>query len=516
MHNNFYFLRQLSRELNARLKGTVISECFSQSKDELVIRFETPNQPFYIKASLLPNFSCLSFPENFQRARKNSVDLFELLIGQRLNAVHQFENERSFVLEFENAVKLLFKMHGNLSNIILFQNDEVVHLFKNSLLADNTIDLKTLDRSIDWSYENFINHQHDVKNLYFTFGKIIWNYLDDQGFSEKNINEKWKCIHEVIQRLEKPMYYISQIRSGLTLTLVPFGDIVQVHTNAIDAVTEFYYSYSQTSAFTKEKQSILSSLKTTLQNYESYITKTFTKLSELEGDNNYKIWADLIMANMHAIQPRMEKVTLSNFYNHDQPTEIKLKKDLSPQRNAEVFYRKSKNQHIELERLQKAIQDKEKEINTLRAKIETLESAADLKTLRNTITTLHLNNKKEKQPEVLPYHTFEFQGYKIWVGRNAQSNDQLTLKYSFKEDLWLHAKDVAGSHVLIKYQSGKIFPKDVIERAAQLAAYHSKRKNESLCPVVVTPKKFVRKRKGDPAGMMVVEREDVIMVEPRK
>ncbi len=76
-------------------------------------------------------------------------------------------------------------------------------------------------------------------------------------------------------------------------------------------------------------------------------------------------------------------------------------------------------------------------------------------------------------------------------------------------------KMYAGSHVLIKHQAGKKIPKDVIERAAQLAAYYSKRKNETLCPVAVTPKKFVRKRKGDPAGMVVVEKEDTILVEPK-
>jgi predicted ribosome quality control (RQC) complex YloA/Tae2 family protein len=69
--------------------------------------------------------------------------------------------------------------------------------------------------------------------------------------------------------------------------------------------------------------------------------------------------------------------------------------------------------------------------------------------------------------------------------------------------------------VLIKRQSGENYPKDVIEYAASLAAANSKRKNESLCPVVVTPKKFVRKRKGDPPGVVVVEREEVVMVEPR-
>jgi predicted ribosome quality control (RQC) complex YloA/Tae2 family protein len=70
--------------------------------------------------------------------------------------------------------------------------------------------------------------------------------------------------------------------------------------------------------------------------------------------------------------------------------------------------------------------------------------------------------------------------------------------------------------VLIKHQAGKTFPKDVIEHAASIAAFFSKRKTESLCAVIVTPKKFVRKRKGDPAGAVIVDREEVILVEPRE
>ena len=75
-------------------------------------------------------------------------------------------------------------------------------------------------------------------------------------------------------------------------------------------------------------------------------------------------------------------------------------------------------------------------------------------------------------------------------------------------------KDAPGSHIIIKYQSGKKFPKEIIEQAARIAAYHSKRKSESLVPVSYTPRKFVRKRKGDPVGMVVVEKEQVILVEP--
>ena len=516
MHNNFYSLRQVSKELSIQLEGAVVSECFSQSKDELIIRFETHNKPFFIKAGLTANFSCLSFPENFQRARKNSVDLFEQLIGCRLQSIRQFQNERSFALEFDNDQTVLFKMHGNFSNIILFLREDAVQVFKNSITADAQLKLSELDRPIDWSYEHFIRNQHNLQGVYFTFGKIIWRYLDEGGFQEKTIYGKWEAIQNVVKKLNDPLFYISQLNAALILTLVPVGEILKEHRNPLQAVTDFYYSYNQANAFAKEKNTALSSLKAILRNCESYVDKTSVKLSEIERDNNYKIWADLIMANLHAIPFRSEKITLLDFYHDNMPTEIKIKRDLSPQKNAEVFYRKSKNQHIELARLQKALHEKEKEISSIRNKIETLESAVDLKAVRNAIASLELNTQKEKQVVPLPYHAFEFNGYKIWVGRNAQSNDQLTLKYAFKEDLWLHAKDVAGSHVIVKYQSGKSFPKDVIERAAQLAAYNSKRKNESLCPVVVTPKKFVRKRKGDPAGTVVVEREDVIMVEPKK
>jgi predicted ribosome quality control (RQC) complex YloA/Tae2 family protein len=78
----------------------------------------------------------------------------------------------------------------------------------------------------------------------------------------------------------------------------------------------------------------------------------------------------------------------------------------------------------------------------------------------------------------------------------------------------MHVRDDSGSHVLLKHQANKPFPKDVIEYAAAIAAFFSKRKTEPLCAVIVTPKKFVRKRKGDPAGAVVVDREDVILVEP--
>jgi predicted ribosome quality control (RQC) complex YloA/Tae2 family protein len=105
--------------------------------------------------------------------------------------------------------------------------------------------------------------------------------------------------------------------------------------------------------------------------------------------------------------------------------------------------------------------------------------------------------------------------FRVLIGKNAKNNDLLTQKYAYKDDLWLHARDVTGSHVILKYQAGKPFPRPVIERAAELAAWHSKRRTDSLCPVTVTPKKFVRKPKGMAPGQVIIEKEDVVLVVPR-
>ena len=515
MHNNYYFLRQLSTVLEKVITGTVISECFSQNKDELIIRFETHNGSYYIKATVQPNFGSISFPENFQRARKNSVDLFEKAIGRRVSNIRQFNNERSFAIGLSDSFSILFKMHGNRANIILFEGDMVTDLFRNNIEGDSTLILSALDRDIDWRYEPFEKQQDKLQSLYFTFGKMVWRFLELNDFNAKSPQQKWEQIQEVRTHLENPSFYITQIDSTLKLSLLNMGVVVKTLNDPIAAANDFYYTFTQVFALHQQKDTLLSALKAKLQSSRNFHKKNADKLEELKHNNNFKEWADLIMANLHAIKQNTEKVTLQNFYNENLPVEIKLKRELSPQKNAEVYYRKSKNQQIETDRLLQVLTAKETEIGKLEAKIASLETSGDLKEIKKAQSELTNDPEAKKKTAPLPYHEFVVNGFRIWVGRNAESNDVLTLKLGYKEDLWLHAKDVAGSHVLIKHQSGKNFPKDVIERAAQLAAYNSKRKNETLCPVVVTPKKYVRKRKGDPAGAVVVEREEVIMVEPR-
>lgn len=514
MHNNFFFLRQLSAALASRLQGAVISECFSQSKDELVVRFETGTTSLFLRANLLPEVSCLSFPQNFQRARRNSVDLFPMIGGRRVTGTTQFENERSFTLDLSDGLQLLFKMHGNRTNIAIIDHGRVVDIFRKKLSQDFQIEPDKLHRQIDWSESTFTDNRDNLKTTYFTFGKVVWRYLEENEFYSKSPQEQWQQFSALLHTLNHPKFHITFIDGKPALSLVEVGDIRETHTDPIAAANAFYQTFVHDYAFVREKNVLLTMLYARLESGRNYCEKNGRRLKELTEDDHYKQWADLIMANLHAIPAGADRVTLENFYADQRPEEIRLKKDLSPQKNAEQYYRKAKNRHIEVERLESSIRIKQEEMAEWQRRIEEVEAAPDLRALR----AIHAELRpalSARETESLPFFDFHYRGYRILVGKHAQGNDVLTFKYGYKEDLWLHAKDVSGSHVLIKHQAGKNFPRDVIAYAASLAAYNSKRRTESLCPVIVTPRKFVRKRKGDPPGAVVVEREEIVMAEPR-
>lgn len=513
MHTNYYFLCQLSSQLKREITGFTVVSCFSQNKEELIIELNNSQKSFFIKASLLSQFCCLSFPESFNRARKNSVDLFNEILMLKIKDIRQFTNERSFSLELENSYHLLFKMHGNRSNLVLFKNEKAIALFRNHLKNDLALSFESLDRTIDFSREQFERNLTNLPGLYFTYGKLVWEYWQGKGFDQLSINDQWNELIRLRNQLESPSYFIIEKDGAINLSLLQMGTVLQSLPDPISAINEFFASHSVTNAIQSEKAFFRKQLQDQIKAGKNYITKNQQKLNELVNDQHYQVWGDLIMAHMHEIKIGTETVTLESFYD-GKPIEIKLKRELNAQKNAEVFYRKAKNQQIEINKLKESIQTKEIELNKLNETLLSLEETENLKSLRKN-ESLQRTSQGVRKTEPLPYHEFEYNGFKIWVGKNAEKNDELTLKHSFKEDLWLHAKDVAGSHVIIKHQAGKNFPKEVIERAAQLAAYNSKRKTETLCPVCYTPKKFVRKRKGDPAGAVVVEREHVIMVEPK-
>ncbi|RYE93892.1 MAG: DUF814 domain-containing protein, partial [Oxalobacteraceae bacterium] len=189
----------------------------------------------------------------------------------------------------------------------------------------------------------------------------------------------------------------------------------------------------------------------------------------------------------------------------------------TPQRNAENFYRKAKNEKIEEEHLTAQATSQEAELVKIDEQRRALTELTSLKELRRYVKQQGLTGETGATTLSADqlFKEVNLDGFRILIGRNARNNDLLTQRFAYKEDLWLHARDVSGSHVLIKYRAGKPFPRNVIERAAELAAWYSRRRTDSLCPVTVTPRKFVRKPKGLAEGQVLIEKESVVMVVPK-
>ena len=512
MHNNYYFLRQLSKSLNEQLQGLNLLECFSQNKDELILGFANNERSFYVKAHLQSNFCCLCFPNQFLRSKKNSVNLFDEVMNIVVLAVRQYENERCFAIEFEGNQQLLFKMHGNRSNIIYIHNNHIRNIFKNNLSKDLDIDINQLDRKIDQSQQAFEQSNGDLKKLYPTFGSLFLNYVNNRLITAGN---KWSELQEIIESLENPFFHIVNNSGIPVFSLAPIGEVLSTYNNPIEAINEFFNYYQKITQLKSEKDSVITSLTKKIIQSGNFIRKTESKLQQIQNDLGYETIANIIMANLHNIQSHSSHINLLNFYT-EQPIDIKLNPKLTPQKNAENYYRKGKNQKLEIDKLESTLKNKKNELAQLELHLETVESLNTVKEIRDYISNNSLESKKSIKQESRAYYQFHYGGYEIWVGKNAKNNDILTKKLAWKDDLWLHAKDVSGSHVIIKHQSGKKFPKEVIHAAAQLAAYYSKRKTDSLCPVIVTPKKFVRKPKGSAPGAVVVDKEDVLLVVPNK
>lgn len=513
MHNSYFFLKRLSAGLQQKISGWKIGACFSQEKNELVLGLHSGNEEMYIKADQNPQFSCLSFPDSFARAKKNSIDLFPRMIGCRIVGVYQYRYERAFGIMLENDLLLLFKLFGNFSNILLFEQGVCIDVFKHNLHDEEKIHPENLDREIKSDKAGFLASGCDPKKFLPAIDDRMMDHLNYTGFAALDENKKWDRLKEFLHELDNAGFFVIDRDEKIKLSLFREGKVLAEFNDPMQAVTDFYYRHQRQHWLRQEKSELIRIVRGQLKKLEQYIKKAEQKQEEGLPHLDYRQTADILMANLHALDYGKKEAELFDFY-HNRMVTIRLNPKLSPQKNAEQFYRKSKNQKKEIEIFEKNLREKKKSLFRFRNLAREIEEAEDLKSLRALNEVHGIRTVKEKGEEPARFKFYEFMGFSIFVGRNARNNEELTFGYGYKDDLWLHAKDVSGSHVLIKYQSGKTIPKPVIERAAELAAFYSKNRNVTVCPVIYTEKKYVRKIKGAHPGTVKVEKENIFFVTP--
>ena len=248
-------------------------------------------------------------------------------------------------------------------------------------------------------------------------------------------------------------------------------------------------------------------------------------LADSENKDKYKIYGDLLMANLYNMKNGQSSVEVIDYYKEDSPTvKIPLSPQLSPSQNAQKYYKrynKAKNAEIEAaKQIENAKNDLEYLESTLAA-IETSDTESDLNAIRaELIAEGYLNRKfnpkKQKQNASKPMHFVSSDGFDIYVGKNNTQNDYLTLKFANSSDLWFHTKNIHGSHTIIKLGLDKYVPKTTITEAAELAAYYSKGRDSSQVPVDFTQIKNVKKPNGPKPGMVIYDYYNTIYVTPKE
>jgi predicted ribosome quality control (RQC) complex YloA/Tae2 family protein len=506
----------LCPELSIKLSGLSVTECFSQNKDELVIGFSDPEHQLYIRANLHPSISCVSFPSDYKRKKKNTASLFPELIGETVAHVKVINQERAFYIEMVSGHVLLFKLFGNRSNVLYYQVDKTTPstIFRHDVSDDLQMSFQELAKNYPLNFDRFKALDGNASQYLPTLGKIPREWLKSRGYIPSTLEDKWKLMEELLDILDAPLYTIIQREQEYQLSLLPEENFLLQTEDPIRASNELFKYLVVIQSFDKEKNERIKSFEEQKKRTLAYLQKTQEKLDALAHGSSPSELADVIMANLYQLEGKTGEVSLFNFYTSKEEV-FQLKRGLTPQKLAENLYRKSKNRRLEIEQLKQNLQNKEEHLRICVQRIEELKEIDDFRSLRDYIKTQGLETSKKELQEQVPFKRFEEGGFEILVGKSAKGNDEMLRSYAFKEDLWLHAKDVSGSHVLVKYQSGKIFPKPVIERAAELALYYSKAKNETLGPVTYTAAKFVRKVKGSAAGAVMVDKESVMMCSPR-
>ncbi|MGI4834540.1 MAG: NFACT RNA binding domain-containing protein [Janthinobacterium lividum] len=510
MHTNYYFLRQLALALTGRLRGARVTNCFSQEKDELVVGLLLADGgDFWLRAQLGAAFPTLALPEHFHRARQNSVDLLPELLGCTVASVTAWPGDRVLQFDFaEGGATLAFKLYGPRPNAIFRPAaGAAVQLFHQRYEADAALGPTP-------------PVPPPPGRLPPPLADLPLRYLRTLGYDAAPAIRQQELLQAVVGQLENPAhYYLIYLENRTRLSLLPLGEVLETlpGTDPIGALRRYVPLAQARRALEAERRQLHQLLTRRADEASTSAQLARQRLHALTHEAGYRYRADLIMAHLHEIAPGAVQVEVLDFLT-DELVTLKLKPLEKPQQTAANFYRKAKNQQREETELRTRIERRETEALQALEQLEALATQpalAELRGLRAWRRQQGLDPATvEKPANELPFKVFQDRGFTILVGRNAQNNDLLTQRYAHKDDLWLHAKDVSGSHVVIRHRAGQPVPEPVVEHAAQLAAWYSRRQHDSLCPVTVTPKKFVRKPKGALPGQVLVEREQVVLVVP--
>ena len=285
---------------------------------------------------------------------------------------------------------------------------------------------------------------------------------------------------------------------------------------------QYYIVRDRKDAMRQKSQSLRKTVSNLCQRIQRKLAIQEKELEATYDRERLRQLGDIVTANIHRIVKGTTFLEAEDFYDEEMKTiQIPISPILSPQQNAAKFYKDYTRMKNAEKELTKQMELGEQELKYLQSVLDELNRAQtepELEEIRQELSVggyvrLDAARKRMKQSKLAPMRFESTDGYPIYVGRNNRQNDELTFKLARKDDIWLHAQKVHGSHVIISCGGVKP-PDDTITQAAQLAAYYSESTGGQNIPVDVTPVKQVKKLSGAKPGMVIYHTYNTVIVNP--
>ncbi len=356
--------------------------------------------------------------------------------------------------------------------------------------------------------------------------------IDLDATTDKLNTQEWEkffqCWQEWLHRVEANQFEPVYLESGYTV--LGWGGIKKANSTQ-ELLNDYYTTEFNQLIFSQLRHQLTQKLNNMTEKLRQKANTFKERLAQSERADEYRYYADLLMAYLHEWAPGMDKITLADFET-SKPVTIPLEPDKNAVINAQLLYK----QHQKLKRARGAVEpllaDVEAEIEYLEqveaavSQIESYSTSEDLETLEEIRDELvsqkyledtgYRSRSNDKSKEI-NFRRFQTPGgLEVLIGRNNRQNDQLTFRFAGDYDLWFHTQEIPGSHVLLRLQAGNMPDEVDLQHTANLAAYYSRARQSEQVPVVYTQPKHVYKPKGAKPGIAIYKNERIIWGQPQK
>lgn len=519
----YYTLLKIINEFSEYI-GMEVIEVFTQEKDTLMLSLADPENEIHIEISTDNKYSSIFSRNNFSRAKKNTTDLFKDLVGDILQNIEIVNEDRIIKFTFLRTDLYCFLFGRGSSNIYaVAKNDIIIEAFENNEIWEGKkLEIPEKGKSKeDPTIWEFISRKPFLFGKYYS--EIFFEeYKIDKNDKVINLNENNKTalinnLNEFKNNLlSSNKYFLHKTKNDYLFSLIKLNYPV------VDSSDKLSELIRKKLSFSKKEDDLGRYSKVTEKKLLRKIKKAEGKLisaenydKSLERARRYKHFADILMSQPNPKEIIGEIIRTKDFENN--PIEIKLEENFNLIENATKYYEKAKKAEKEAEVKMDSIEKAKKELDEAKILFKEFEKIDEPKKLRKFI----IENSKEigidmgeNKDQESKFRHFEIQGWDFFAGKNAANNDELTMKFAKPHDIWFHARGVSGSHCIIRKDKKDKIPKEILKKAAGLAAYYSQARKGKYIPVAYTEKKYVRKPKGANTGAVIMQKEEVIMVDP--